>query len=409
MPWQNWVIVALGAGALALIGSSEGRASDGAAPGAPLPGAPLPGATAAELARYAQGRRAFESQRTIEAGLGPLFNEISCSRCHNKGGVGGAGIQVITVVGRAHASGYDALFADGGPIVAGSSVTLLRSDAQRLVPGCKLSPEGEQVPSAATVVTRRRTTPLFGLGLVEATPDATFAALAATQPAPVRGRVARPPSVVPGQQRVGRFGWKAQFATLEGFAAAALRNELGITSPMFPDEQPPGGDAAKLGACDLVPGLEDDGSAAEHTADFMRLLAPIAPQPQSPAARAGDRLFSELGCDSCHVRTLTTGSSPIAALSGRAYHPYSDFLLHDMGARADGIGSDGDAAPREMRTAPLWGLRLQNPERFLHDGRARSLEDAIRQHAGQGRGARDAFEALATERRAELVAFLRAL
>lgn len=376
---------------------------------APLqPGAPLPTLTGSELALFNQGRRAFEAQKTIPQGLGPLFNEISCSRCHNKGGVGGAGIQALTFVGHAEGGSYDALLAHGGPLVAQGSVTQLRSESQRLVPGCKLSPEGEAVPAQASVITRRRTTPLFGLGLVEATPDATFEALAARQPAAVRGRVAHPPSVVPGQQRVGKFGWKAQFPTLEEFAASAFRNELGITSPMFPDEQLPQGDATQLGACDLVSGIEDDGSAAEHAADFMRLLAPVAPLPRSKAARAGDRWFSKLGCASCHVRTLDTGPHAIGALSSVQYHPYSDFLLHDMGTRADGIGSDGDASPREMRTAPLWGLHLQQG-RFMHDGRARSLEDAIRQHEGQGSGARSAFVALGVDQRAELIAFLQTL
>jgi CxxC motif-containing protein (DUF1111 family) len=372
------------------------------------PGAPLPNLTDSDLARFSQGRRAFESQKTIEQGLGPLFNEISCSRCHNKGGVGGAGIQALTFVGRSEGTSYDGLLAHGGPLIAQASIKQLRADSQRLLPGCKLSAEGEPVPGAANVITRRRTTPLFGLGLVEATPDASFEALAAKQPPAVRGRVARPPSVVPGQQRVGKFGWKAQAPTLEEFAAVAFRNELGITSPMFPDEQLPEGDAAKLAACDLVPGLEDDGSAAQHAADFIRLLAPVTPLPQNEAARAGDRLFGKLGCDSCHVRTLETGPHAIGALSSTQYHPYSDFLLHDMGARADGIGSDGDAAPREMRTAPLWGLHLQQ-QRFMHDGRARSLEQAIREHEGQGSPARNAFAALGAEQSAELIAFLRTL
>jgi CxxC motif-containing protein (DUF1111 family) len=272
-----------------------------------------------------------------------------------------------------------------------------------------LSAEGERVPASANVVTRRRTTPLFGLGLVEATPEATFIALAARQPVAVRGRVARPTRVLDGQKSVGKFGWKAHFSTLEEFAAAALRNELGITNPLFPAEQAPGGDAALLVGCDLVPGLEDDGRAAREAAAFMRLLAPIPPLERALAARAGARLFTAVGCDACHVRTLKTGDSELAVLSRREYHPYSDFLLHDMGARADGVGSDGDAAPTEMRTAPLWGLRLQHPDRYLHDGRARSLPDAIRQHEGQGSKARDAFTALSAKQQQELIAFVQTL
>jgi CxxC motif-containing protein (DUF1111 family) len=381
----------------------------GAGPAVIAPGEPLPRLSAAELEAYRQGRTAFEAQKSIVGGLGPLFNEISCSRCHNRGGVGGSGLQVLTIAGRAEGPSYDALLPDGGPLVAASSVTLLRSEAYRVVPGCKLSAEGESVPARANVVTRRRTTPLFGLGLVEATPDATFVALAERQPSAVRGRVARPPGAVTAERSVGRFGWKAHFSTLEGFAAAAFRNELGITNPLFPDEQPPHGDRALLAGCDLVPEPEDDGSAARAAASFMRLLAPIPPLERDPAARAGDRLFSKVGCDACHVRRLTSGKSDILALSEREYHPFSDFLLHDMGSRADGVGSDGDAAPNEMRTAPLWGLRLQHPDRFLHDGRARSLADAIRQHEGQGSPARAAFDALTEKQQQELIAFVQTL
>jgi CxxC motif-containing protein (DUF1111 family) len=184
--------------------------------------------------------------------------------------------------------------------------------------------------------------------------------------------------------------------------------ELGVTNPDFPMEQAPFGDARLLADCDAVPDPEDDGAAVASMTDFMRLLAPIAPLEQGPDERAGDGLFGRVGCDGCHVRQLESGSSPIAALSEKRYAPFSDFLLHDMGALGDGI-AEGDAGSSEMRTAPLWGARLAGGTRWLHDGRARSLYDAIEQHDGQAAPARAAFLALNERQRRQLVAFLATL
>lgn len=373
------------------------------------PGEPLPGLTPAELEAARRGRAAFEEQKEIKSGLGPLFNETSCSRCHNRGGVGGSGFQSVVLAGRLEAGVFDPLSAAGGPLLAQASVSLLRSPADRqLIPDCHLPPDGEPVPGDATVVTRRRTTAVFGLGLVEATPDMTFVQLAARQPAAIRGRVAKVQDPATGRLAVGKLGWKAQFPTLVQFSAAAYRNELGITNPEFPTEQAPLGNPALAKGCDIVPELEDDGGDVRDAAAFIRLLAPVARLTADGTARAGDSLFTQVGCDGCHVRALRTGQHPVEALSEREYHPFSDFLLHDMGALADGIG-EGDATPREMRTAPLWGMRLVKPDRLLHDGRAKSLSEAIRLHDGQGAAARAAFNALTEREQAALLAFLRTL
>jgi CxxC motif-containing protein (DUF1111 family) len=270
-----------------------------------------------------------------------------------------------------------------------------------------LPSDGERVPEEANVIARRRTTALFGLGLVDATPDASFIALAAKQPRAIRGRAARVSNLSRHTSSVGKFGWKAQMPTLFQFAGAAYLNELGITNPEYPSEQAPLGSSALLGACDLVPGLEDGGEKVQSVTDFMSLLAPIAPLEQTPAARAGGALFDRIGCSGCHTPSLTSGESPIASLAHQQYHPFSDFLLHDMGALADQI-SEGDAAPREMRTAPLWGLR-KNATRLLHDGRARTVSDAITLHEGQGAASRDAFRALSEKHREQLLAFLNTL
>jgi len=158
-------------------------------------------------------------------------------------------------------------------------------------------------------------------------------------------------------------------------------------------------------------GVEDGGGDdVEAFTDFMAMLAPVAPLAQSAAAQAGDALFTQLGCDGCHVRTLTAGSSPFTAINNRPYHPFSDFLLHDMGSLGDNIGDNGTAGLTEMRTAPLWGLRLVDAKhQLLHDGRATSLSDAILRHDGQALTARNAFAALTSTNQNNLLAFLKTL
>jgi CxxC motif-containing protein (DUF1111 family) len=393
---------------VASVASVASGAGQAAVP-ASAPGQPLSGLSAAEVDRFERGRAAFEQVRSLETGLGPVFNDLACNRCHNRKGVGGAGIQSAALAGRLEGGVFDPLLAQGGPFLA--SNTLMSepaADVQRLVPRCKLGRGGEPTPRSANVVTRRRTTPLFGLGLVDATPEAVFVELARRQPAAIRGRVARVRGVGTGQLEMGKFGWKAQAPSLRQFAGLALLMELGVTSPEFSKEQVPLGDPSLLADCDAAPDPEDDGAAVAGMTDFMRLLAPIVPIERGAEATAGDALFDRVGCSGCHVRVLTSGPGPIASLSARTYAPFSDFLLHDMGNLGDGI-AEGDAGPREMRTAPLWGAHLTGSTRLLHDGRARSFEDAIERHDGQGAPASAGFHALQERERRQLIAFLMTL
>src|SRR5690606_15368120 len=275
---------------------------------------------------------------------------------------------------------FDPLLAQGGPVIAANTLLFEPAvRAKRAAPGCELRLDAEPVPSDANVVTRRRTTPLFGLGLVDATPEAVFVELARRQPASIRGRVALVHDLAAGEPRMGKFGWKAQTPSLRQFSGQALLFELGITSPEFPAEQPPSGDASLLAGCDIVPDPEAGAPEVEQMTEFMQLLAPVAPLGADERARAGEVLFGRVGCDGCHTPRLTSGPSPIAALSEKEYAPYSDFLLHDMGDGGDGI-AEGGAGPREMRTAPLWGLHLSGSSRLWHDGRAGSFEAAIERH-----------------------------
>jgi CxxC motif-containing protein (DUF1111 family) len=170
-------------------------------------------------------------------------------------------------------------------------------------------------------------------------------------------------------------------------------------------ENCPQGNCAEL-AFNPAPGINDSGATAQSITDFMLMLAAPARGAQNGDTLAGEQLFNAIGCAACHVSTLTTGASPIAALDNKSYHPYSDFLLHDMGSLGDGIEM-ASARGTELRTEPLWGLRFVN--RYLHDGRATTLEQAIGAHDGQGRAARDGYAALPPESKAQLLAFLRSL
>jgi CxxC motif-containing protein (DUF1111 family) len=361
-------------------------------------GGPLPGLTAAELERFTAGLDAFEEVEDVSDGLGPVFNADSCAACHNLGATGGGGDQVETRFGTMSGGTFDPMTTHGGSLVQTTGI-----GAQG---ACTFV--GEVPPDDATIRAGRRTTPLFGLGLVDAVPDVLFRGLAVLearfQPS-TAGRVNVVSDVVTGRQAVGKFGWKSQVPNLLHFSADAYLNEMGITSPFFPAENCPQGDCSLL-ACDPVADPEDDGEDVELFHDFMRLLAP-APRPRvGKAELAGSALFDKIGCANCHVRTLVTGTSPVKALQFRTFQPFSDFLLHDMGPLGDGI-EQGLARGGDMRTAPLWGVRFAN--RLLHDGRATTIAEAILAHDGQGRSARDRFAGLTAQDQARLIAFLRTL
>jgi CxxC motif-containing protein (DUF1111 family) len=362
-------------------------------------GDPLRGLTPEQLQRFTDGRDAFEEVEGPADGLGPVFNNTSCAGCHNVGATGGGSDLVETRFGTITGGAFDPLASFGG--------SLIQTDGIGPQGACTFVGEVVPVPQA-TIVAGRRTTPLFGLGLVDAVPDGELIALARLQqrfrPA-TAGRANLITDIASGRRAVGRFGWKTQVATLATFSGDAYLNEMGITTPMFPDENCPQGDCSLL-ACDPVPGVDTDLEDVEAFRDFMAFLAPPRPAHAAYVNWEGSLLFDKVGCSDCHVRTLVTGRNDVAALAFRGFQPFSDFLLHDMGDLGDGI-VQGTVTGREMRTAPLWGLRLVTS--FLHDGRAHSLEGAILAHDGQGRRARDRFAALPPTTQAKLLAFLHSL
>lgn len=363
-------------------------------------GQPLANLPLSLVALFNAGRQEFGEPENVQDGLGPVFNGRSCGECHNSAALGGGSDRLVTRIGTTTNGRFDPLTRLGGSLLQNRGIGPREGSTHAF--------RGENVPPAATIVARRRSTSLFGLSLVDATPDTTFIALAAQQAARndgTAGRVSMADNLAAGMQTVGKFGWKAQVPTLFQFAGDAYLNEMGITNPFFPTENCPSGNCNEL-QFNPRPGLNDGGEDTRALTDFMTLLAAPPRGTITPDVTAGEGVFNRIGCNACHVATLQTGSSAIAALNRVTYSPYSDFLLHDMGALGDGI-EQGAATGREIRTAPLWGLRLVTT--FLHDGRTRTIEGAITAHDGQGRAARDRFNALSPTERTRLLAFLRSL
>jgi CxxC motif-containing protein (DUF1111 family) len=360
-------------------------------------GQPLGGLTADQLDLFNAGLEEFSATEDPDEGLGPVFNANGCGTCHNVPAIGGPGTFKVTRFGRTNDDGsFDPLAELGGSLRQDHGIGELGVCGQ----------QAEVTPDQANTHANRRTTALWGFGLLAAVPDDQLRLVAQLEPAAIRGIPNEVTDVDTGEQRVGRFGWKAQVATLRTFAGDAYVNEMGITNPLFPTENCPQGDCNALIECDQVPDPEDDGTDMQKFADFMQFLAPPARGNQNIATTLGNVAFIAIGCAGCHTPTLFTGSSDVAAIDHQTIHPYSDFLLHDMGALGDGI-TQGAATGRLMKTPPLWGTAA-NPF-FLHDGRAASLDEAIRAHDGQGRGARNRYVALDGFTRALVLAFLNSL
>jgi len=361
-------------------------------------GDPLPGLSPALMAAWKDGRDEFEQVETVASGLGPIFNGVSCVACHNGPATGGSSTTTVTRFGALINGVFDPLTALGGSLLQAFAI---RPDAVEIV------------PPQANVVAHRQSTPLFGLGLVEAIPDATI--LANVKVAPVNGvlgKEAMITDVVSGTQRVGRFGWKAQQATVLAFAADAYLNEMGITNRFFPTENAPNGNTALLAQLDTVADPEDTVDPAtgksdiDKVTDFMTLLAPPPPVPLSPSAALGRNLFNQVNCHQCHTPVMFTGPNAIPALNSKPVHLWSDLLLHDMGSLGDGIVQSA-AGAREMKTSPLWGLRASAP--YLHDGRAPTVDAAIRAHDGEGVVSRNQYIALPPAQKQQLIDFVLSL
>ena len=373
-------------------------AAAGACRRPPQLGDPVPGLSAAERARFERGRAVFDSVFTPETGLGPLFNANGCAECHEDPVRGGTGDEVERHATAFHpgAAGLpcDELATLGGPVFQNHVTPALHT---------ALGIDSEPVPPQATAIAHRTTPDIFGFGLLDAVPDSTILSYADPDDLDRDGISGRPNRFLDG--RLGRFGRKAFVPALREFNEGALAAEQGITSPAVPAEETVAGQPLPAGV-DPAPDPELSDTAVALLDAFVRLLAPPAPERLSRQARHGRDAFDSIGCDRCHVPVLRTGDSPIPALRHREVAAYTDLLLHDMGPELADICL-GQATPSEFRTEPLMGVRRM--ARFLHDGRASTLEQAIELHNGEAARARDRFGALSAEDRAAVVAFLKTL
>ena len=413
---------------------------------------PAPNLTAAERRLFEVGDSFFTknwvtapASTDARDGLGPTFNGQACSSCHVLDGRGAppdpTGVETrlglllrLSVPGTtptgapaAHpvyggqlqdraTSGVPAegrieveLATIEGAYADGTPHTLAKPTFR--IADATFGPLGDD-----TMISPRLAPQVIGAGLLEAVPEATIVAAADPDDADgdgISGRPNRVWDVRADAPALGRFGWKANVATVEQQAAGAFHGDLGITSTLHPDQDCPPAQtecAAAIGGGE--PELTDDRLAAV-TFYGRTLSVPAMRDPDAGDVRAGHEAFTELGCAACHTPTLRTGDSDIAALADQEIHPYTDLLLHDMGPGLSDGRQDFDAGPQEWRTPPLWGVGIVddvNGSRFLlHDGRATSLEEAILWHGGEAEAARDAFGALDAKSRAKLIQFLESL
>ncbi len=360
------------------------------------PGDPLPRLSSEQSARFEAGKAVFARLFAPEDGLGPLFNSEGCGECHESPALGGVGDEV-----EVHASKFtppgicDSLVEEGGFVIQQRATPLLQAAGV----------QKEQIPPHATGQALRTTPPLFGFGLIDSIPDRTV--LAHEDPDDVDGDGISGRANRAAGGRPGRFGRKATVAALFDFNSGAFPNEMGITTPLSPAEETINGTPV-LPETDPAPDPEVQASDIQAVTDFTGFLAPLArvvPQEVGEAriVRRGEKIFREISCAKCHVPSMRTGKSDVFALSHEAVYLYSDLLLHDMGPDSADICL-GVATPSEFRTEMLMGLRFR--EQFLHDGSARTIQEAIERHAGEADAARNAFAGLSEEDKEALLKFL---
>jgi CxxC motif-containing protein (DUF1111 family) len=376
----------------------------------PRAGDPIPDLTAAQRTLFDEGRILYSTPIPATAGMGPIFNKSNCQSCHANpvGGWGNASVMHFGVSDKGAFS-----------MLPGEPQSLLQEFA--VSEFCK-----EHIPAGANLIAVRMTNSSMAFGMVEAVPDADIAANADPEDLNGDGISGRVHWVRPLEEtdanaplRAGRFGWKAQVATVLSFSADATRNEMGITNRLLMEENAPNGDTARLSQCDPVPEPEDVQDAQgfafiDRVTHFQRYLAV---PPQTPrSGMSGEAVFVSVGCAQCHVPEWTTSSDAGLedAIRGKVIRPYSDFLLHDMGLQGDGV-ADGYAFETELRTPTLWNLRTRDP--MMHNGAASGgtfsdrVRSAIAMHGpyGEAAGSAQAFASLPEAQKAQLVAFLDSL
>lgn len=374
---------------------------------------------------HAADMMTFEEVDTMDKGLGPLYNAQSCRECHQNPTTGG--ISQVTELRVGHLDSFGR-FSNPNVTIGDGSVTIPN---RSLINDRGVCPSGqysdkevmERTPEDMNVRALRTSLNTLGDGFIEAIDSNAIVRIANAQCLQTRGQICGQAIMVPvleaaGQARVARFGWKNQHASLLSFSADAYLNEIGVTNPLQPQ------DVTTL--CKTTTDPEDQVDSTDGLADidrfarFMRNSKAPARDPNlanTTAAIAGAQVFAQIGCDTCHVSSIVTvppgsvingGKFTVPdALGNKIIHPYSDFLLHNVGTGDGIVQNGGPATANKMRTPPLWGVRLRT--RLLHDGRALTFMDAIDAHGGEARGVVNNFRNLSQQQRQQLITFLSSL
>jgi len=366
----------------------------------------------ATQAQFDLDRGVFDEFEVIDDGLGPVYNAQACRECHQNP-VSGATSQ-ITELRAARTDGFFYFDRPGGSLI----------NDRAIHPNIQ-----ERVAGEDNLLTFRTSLNTLGDGFVEAIADATFTTIRNSQPSGMKGQIISVPVLEsPGVSRVARFGWKNQHASLLSFSADAYLNEMGITSPLQPTENTSNG--ASVAAYDTVPDPEEApvtgmpfGPDVEAFARFMR-SSKVPPRDTALAATAdsiaGSNLFTSIGCSHCHRTSITTapvgtvvngtGAGKLtitAALGDKIIHPYSDFMLHDVGTGDNIIQNGGSSTLTKLRTPPLWGLRTRS--RFMHDGENVTRNNAILRHTNEAEPVIQNYINLSTTQKNQLITFLNSL
>ena len=412
-----------------------------------------PNAGGMNVARFTFGQQLFDtvwepapgSQPTTD-GLGPLFNRKACADCHISNGRGrppepsdgsmdsmlvrisvpGAGkhgepLPVSGYGDQLQDRGIEGVPAEGRAVIsyvelpgkyADGTAYSLRS------PRLKFTDMAYGDTPADMLTSARVANPVIGLGLLESVPEATLRNLADPDDLDgdgISGRINVVWDASQQQLAVGRFGWKANAPTLRHQNAAAALGDMGITSPVFPEDQcMPSQEICIAEAAKVADPPELVQPFFDPLLTYTRLIAvPQQRVAEAVAVKNGAATFRGIGCANCHLPTLVTGPSDIGVLADQVIHPYTDLLLHDMGDGLADARPDFDASGHEWRTPPLWGIGLTEEvggfTLFLHDGRARSLEEAVLWHGGEAEAVKQSFVRLDRKQRADLIAFLNSL
>jgi CxxC motif-containing protein (DUF1111 family) len=381
------------------------------------------GLSGVQKAQHIRGDEEFARTFGPADGLGPIFLAQSCEACHVGDGKGHP-LFDIARFGRDLGGGvFDPMRSAGGPQLQNRAV---------------LGYLAEAFPAGVTGVARFTPPAVTGLGYLEAVDDTTLMALDDSLDANADGISGRlqfgapndllarvvsleavaadgPPSrgTLVGGRYIGRFGKKALAVNLLHQIVTAYHQDMGITSDLIPDEifNPEVGPFTGDG----TPEPEVSAAVVNAVTFYVKTLkAPPRRNASNPDVLAGETLFNNGPCASCHLPQLTPGDSPIPALHRVTFKPYTDLLLHDMGVGLDDGYTEGHATFSEWRTAPLWGLGLaaqaQGGQMFLlHDGRAKTIPEAVSFHGGEAAASRTWFNALSATQRAQIVAFLMSL